>query len=159
MENRTPNRVSYSFGMKLSIPGKYESSDFHVSLTTDQEGTETVSEAFNRAQQEVLAQAEKLYVDIRGSETGLITTSPPQKQSPRSEATANPLTLGGLLGNVETCRSLIKSAFTVLEAQKKTTKAEFKQKYLNNLKVDELQLNELQRIKIQLAQDFPELGL
>lgn len=58
---KSADRVSYSFNMK--IPGKvpYSSSSFSASLTTDRGSDETVEEAFERCRQYVIAEIEKDY--------------------------------------------------------------------------------------------------
>lgn len=48
MTEHNPDRVSYSFGMKVNM-GNYESADFHVSYSTDLKKGETAKDALARA--------------------------------------------------------------------------------------------------------------
>lgn len=57
-EKENPDRVTYSFGMKINM-GNYQSADFHVGLSTDVKEGETRDKAFARA---------KKYIDTRVEE-------------------------------------------------------------------------------------------
>lgn len=47
-DNGQPDRISYSFGRKIST-AQYESADVHISLSTDLREGETVEKAIQRA--------------------------------------------------------------------------------------------------------------
>ena len=61
---KTPDRVSYSFGMKVSL-AKYESADFHISLSSDVGDGESVEEAFERCKKQVEDESEKKFDELR----------------------------------------------------------------------------------------------
>jgi len=54
----TPDRVTYSFSMKVGLPN-YSSADFHVGLSSDVKPEETREKAFARIKKFVDVQAEK----------------------------------------------------------------------------------------------------
>lgn len=60
----TPDRISYSFGMKVNM-GNYESADFHVSYSTDVKEKESAKEALARAISFVEEQAEGKLDELR----------------------------------------------------------------------------------------------
>ena len=64
MEN---DRVSYSFGMKLSGPGKYESTSFSLTLTSDVKEEETAEEALKRVTSFVEDQADVKLTELRNA--------------------------------------------------------------------------------------------
>lgn len=144
------DRISFSFGMKLSLPTKYESADFHVSLTSDVNEGETNEQALNRVKAEVLKYANNSYKAIRASEDGLQATPEVAKEVAAPKAKVQ---------DVKSLRKQIKSAFSVLEAQKKIVKAEFVTNYLNNKKVDELTEDEVTNTYNKIKTNFTELGL
>lgn len=162
------DRVSYSFGMKLSLPAKYESADFHISLTSDVNHDETPTQAFNRVKKEVLEYAREAYKSIRESEDGLdqpgndrdvsapaaVVEATPA-QAPQVEVKALPVKAR----DIKVVKQQIKSAFKVLEAQKKITKDVFVTTYLQNKKVDELTDGEALRVFDSIKADFAELKL
>lgn len=161
MNEKQNDRVSFSFGMKLSLPAKYESADFHVSLTSDVNEGETVEQALDRVKREVNAYATKAYNTIRASETGLEEqaadtedVSAPTITQEEAQVVQAPQPV-----DIKLVKKQIKSAFAVLEAQKKITKDDFVKNYLNGQKVDQLDealtLNTLNQIK----SNFPELSL
>lgn len=57
------DRVSHSFGMKISI-GQYSTADFHLSLSSDVKDGETIEEAMDRVKSIVEERAEKEYEEI-----------------------------------------------------------------------------------------------
>lgn len=64
-----PDRINYSFGMKVNM-GNYESTDFHISFTTDVKEDETKEQAYQRAVKFVEKEAERKFhelVEIRSS--------------------------------------------------------------------------------------------
>lgn len=149
---KTNDRVSYSFGMKLSLPTKYESADFHISLTSDVADGETNEQALNRVKAEVLKYANDSYRDIRSSDDGLTqgkTVQPVEKELAAPKVKVQ---------DVKSLRKQIKLGFGVLESQKKVTKADFIQNYLNNKKVDELSDTEVTDTYNKIKLNFKELG-
>lgn len=155
-----PNRVSYSFGMKLSLPAKYESADFHVSLTSDLNPGESAQQAFDRIKEEVLTYATASYNRIRASETGLgehVNPTPIKTQPQASQeatATVKPKALED-----KVIRQKIKAALGVLEAKKQVTKADFVSTYLNNKKLADLTELEVTKAIVNLREKYPELNL
>ena len=61
---KTPDRVSYSFGMKVNM-GNYESADFHVSYSTDVNEDESLKGALARAIAFVEDQSEMKLDELR----------------------------------------------------------------------------------------------
>ena len=58
-----PDRVNYSFGMKVNM-GNYESSDFHISYSTDVKEDETLKQAQERAVRFVEKEAERKFSEL-----------------------------------------------------------------------------------------------
>lgn len=155
MSDKSTDRVSYSFGMKLSLPTRYESADFHVSLTSDVQPGETPAQAFNRVKAEVQEYAARSYTQIRETETGL-----PDSESKNTGDVAVPAPAAQpKLVDPKVYRQQIKTAFSVLEAQKKITKSDFVKNYLNNKKTDDLSDAEVSETLNKLKLNFKELGL
>lgn len=164
MKQNQNDRVSFSFGMKLSLPTKYESADFHVSMTSDVEETESTEGAFNRVKNEVNTYVNKLYSQIRESETGLLDDKLENEENVQTSAqTSKQVTTEKDTRSAPRDRKLlrkqIKEAFLVLEAQKKVTKSAFKAEYLSNKKIDELSDMEVEPVFNKIIKNFPELGL
>lgn len=160
ISNIQNDRISVSFGMKLSLPTKYESADFHVSLTTDRRIEETLDQAFTRAKSTVADQSYKLYNHIRDSETGLIGEQPKNEgnvSTPTEVQTKQDVPVK--TKDTKVLRQQIKAAFANLKSLNKIDQSEFKQNLLFNKKVDDL--NELQLIEsiAKIKYRFPELGL
>jgi hypothetical protein len=153
------DRISYSFGMKLSLPAKYESADFHISMTSDVNEGEGESRAMNRIKNFVHAEVTKAYEAIRQSETGLLNEPLTTKSTPSTDAPAITEKPKNKPTDPKILRQQIKLAFGVLEAKKQTTKDTFKSSFLNNKKVDELTENETLFAIIKLRETFPELNL
>lgn len=153
------DRVSYSFGMKLSLPAKYESADFHISLTSDVGDGETLNQAFERVRNQVHLKVSQSYEAIRQSETGLLNENKEAKPAPVTEAPKTEEKPKVKSTDPKVYKQQIKLAFGVLEAQRKITKDAFKTNYLNNKKVDELNDNETLFAIIKLRETFPELKL
>lgn len=159
MTQKTNDRVSFSFGMKLSLPTKYESADFHLSLTSDVEQTESFEGALERVKKEVHNAASKIYDQIRASETGLLTSQPehtvdvpisapePKKEEKKSKAS-----------NPKLARESIREAFKILKDQKKVTVEGFKTKFLGNRNLDDIADNELVNIKNLIKAEFTEFA-
>lgn len=159
---QTPERVSFSFGMKLSMPTKYESADFHVSLSSDVNPFETSVQAFTRVKREVEVYAELAYQQIRASEEGFPGTASVPKSANESSNQKNvpePVKAAAKPTDLKVLRRQIKAAFGTLEAQKKVTKTDFVNKYLFNKKTDELSELEVTKTIVALRENFPELGL
>lgn len=57
------DRVSYSFGMKMSL-GNYSTADFHLSMSSDVGDDETVDEAMDRIKSIIEDRVEKEYEEI-----------------------------------------------------------------------------------------------
>ncbi len=158
--NEQNDRVSFSFGMKLSLPTKYESADFHISLTSDVLPSETIDQALARIKSAVADQSYKLYNQIRDSETGLIN-----EQSKNEGNVSEPAkvqteqTVPPKAKDPKVLRQQIKSAYAVLEAQKKITKTDFVTQYLLGKKTDELKDEEVNQVINKLKTNFKELGL
>lgn len=149
------DRVSYSFGMKLSLPAKYESADFHVSLSSDVSPDETLDQAFNRVKAEVMKYADSSYLAIRAAEEGIPQKQPVLPAAPapvQEQSKAKQLDFTAL-------RKQVKNAFAVLEAQKKIVKADFIRDYLSNKKVDQLTDQEILNVINKIKSNFSELGL
>lgn len=60
----TPNRISYSFGMKVNL-GNYESADFHISLSSDVEPHESLKQAMGRIQAFVEEECDKKFTELK----------------------------------------------------------------------------------------------
>lgn len=60
MAEGQPDRVSYSFGMKINI-GNFQNVDFHLSYSTDCKEGETKEDAMERAGAFVESEADKEY--------------------------------------------------------------------------------------------------
>ncbi len=153
------DRVSYSFGMKLSLPAKYESADFHISLSRDVEESEGLDKTLDRVKKQVHQKVAEIYEAIRASETGLLNEGTKQErvpsqnvEKPLEKPTNKPI-------DPRVFKQQIKLAFGVLEAQRKITKDVFKANYLSNKKVDDLNENETLFALIKLRETFPELKL
>ena len=56
--------MSYSFGMKCSL-AKYESGDFHFTLTSDVKDGESVEQAFERVKKHVEDESEKKFDELQ----------------------------------------------------------------------------------------------
>ena len=154
------DRVSFSFGMKLSLPTKYESADFHISLTSDVGLGENLDQALARIKAKIADEAYKLYNQIRDSETGLLG-----EQSKNTGNVSTPAkvqteqTVPSKAKDTKVLRQQIKSAYAVLEAQKKITKTDFVTQYLLGKKTDELKDEEVNQVINKLKTNFKELGL
>ena len=61
--NGQPDRISYSFGMKINM-GNYESVDVHMSLSTDVAEGETQEKALKRAQKFVESKVEEKHEEF-----------------------------------------------------------------------------------------------
>jgi hypothetical protein len=61
------DRISFSFGRKLSTPIKYEMADVHISLSTDVRKGETIEQAIARAAEIVEKQVLDKCDEIRDS--------------------------------------------------------------------------------------------
>jgi len=59
MQERQPDRISFSYGVKLPGPVKWSSVDCHMSMSTDVLGDETPQKAIARARKIVMAQMER----------------------------------------------------------------------------------------------------
>lgn len=172
MTNTQPDRVSFSFGMKLQTEVKYESADFHVSLTSDVKSNETPEQAFNRVKAEVEKYATQVYSQIRNSEYG-ITGSNEGHQDTKSVDEQN--TKGSSDGakqqeslpqaspnkprDINVLKKQIKHAYGVLEAQKKVSRTDFVKNFLKGKKTDDLNELEVTRVIVELREQYPELGL
>lgn len=163
--NKQNDRLSFSYGMKLSLPTRYESADFHVSLTSDVGSEETVESAYSRIRNTVLEMVKKSYEEIRNSESGVInennnissvaqvsTTAETKENSETSRVISSRST-------PEVYRQQVKASLAVLEAKKQVTRPEFVTKYLNNKKLADLSDLEVQESLKTLNTDFPELKL
>ena len=64
MTEKTPDRISYSEGVKVNI-GDYESRDVHISISTDVKEGETPKKAIQRAKKEVQGRLKVLEKKIR----------------------------------------------------------------------------------------------
>lgn len=158
--NGQNDRVSFSFGMKLSLPTKYESADFHVSWTSDVNPMETIEQAFARVKSNVAAEAYRLYNQIRDSETGLLN-----EQSRKQEDVGVPAKvqekqdLQAKAKDPKILRKQIKSAYDVLKAQKKITNENFVIDYLKGKKLADLKDSEVLDVIDKLKINFKELSL
>jgi len=161
MTPNQPDRISVSFGMKLSLPTKYESADFHVSLASDVKPGETSTSAFNRVKKEVETYAALTYQQIRNSESGLThdTQELENQQGNQADVPAPAEPKAAVKRDIKALRQQIKQAFGVLEAQKKTTAAGFKSEFLGGKKTDELNELEVTKAIVGLREKHPELGL
>ncbi len=154
------DRVSFSFGMKLSLPTKYESADFHISLTSDVLPSETIDQALARIRARIADEAYKLYNQIRDSETGLLGEQSKNKGNvPAPEEVQTKPAIPAKTKDYKVLRQQIKSAYAVLEAQKKITKADFVALYLLGKKTDELKDEEVNKVISKLKNNFKELVL
>ena len=63
------DRVSYSFGMKVSI-AKFESADFHLTFSSDVKQGETPAKALARVQEFVEKEAERKLDELRSTTQG-----------------------------------------------------------------------------------------
>lgn len=59
-----PDRVSFSFGAKVSI-AQYESADFHMTYSSDVKANETPAQAFKRVSKFVEEESEKKLDEVR----------------------------------------------------------------------------------------------
>ncbi len=159
MNNGQPQRISYSFGMKLSLLAKYESADFHVSMTSDVDDSETVEQAMNRLKHFVHLEVGRSYEAVRASETGLIGEAVKQEPVPCKDVAPVVEKPKNKPVNPRVFKDQIKLAYGVLESKKQTTKDSFKATYLNNKKVDELTESETNFALTELKKNHPELGL
>lgn len=161
MAEKQQDRVSYSFGMKLSLPTKYESADFHISMSSDVEVgfAETLETTLERVKKEVHNAANKIYAQIRASETGLLTgqsehtidvpiPAPEPKKEEKKPKASNP----------KLARESIREAFKILKDQKKVTVEGFKTKFLGNRNLDDIADNELLNIKNLIKAEFTEFS-
>lgn len=64
MSEKQPDRVSYTYGMKIGLPN-YSSVDFHVSMSSDVKDGETPEKAHIRVKKFVDAQIEKEMEDAQ----------------------------------------------------------------------------------------------
>lgn len=170
------DRISFSYGMKLSLPTKYESADFHISLGSDLQSGETALQALARVKSQVMEAVSSAYQQIRESDTGVISeqtqvieskpadTKNVKKAKPESveaRVTQSPETkpASPVVRDTKAGKELIKQAFGVLEARKKITKPEFVAQYLNNKRTDDLNDIEVNTVLTKIRSGFPELGL
>lgn len=145
--------------MKLSLPAKYESADFHISLTSDVYPGETLDQAFERIRNQVHLKVSQSYEAIRQSETGLLNEGLQTEPKPLETPTKSVEKPTSKPTDPRVYKQQIKAAFGVLEAQRKITKDSFKSTYLNNKKVDDLSENETLFALVKLRETFPELKL
>ena len=59
----SPDRVNFSFGMKVNL-GNYQSADFHLSLSSDVKGEESVKDALKRCEKFVEAESERKLAEL-----------------------------------------------------------------------------------------------
>lgn len=148
------DRVSYSFGMKLNV-GNYESVDFHVSLASDVEDGESFQEAMDAVKKEVEEYAKKTYTTLRES-----NKAPERKADTKDvPASAKLEEKKDKPRDPKILKKQIKSAFSLLESQKKITKEEFVSGYLNGQKVDNLSDQQTLTVIEALKANFKELSL
>ncbi len=167
MIDKSNDRVSFSYGMKLQLPTKYESADFHVSFTSDVKDGESLLAAQMRVRNQVMLEIAEVYETLRASETGLLNEAPESKPASESRDTKDvsvskpeekpvPETRKK---DTKALRQQIKFAFGVLEAKKLVSKADFVTKYLYGKKTDELNELEVTKTIVALRENFPKLGL
>ncbi len=156
---KTNDRISYSFGMKLSLAAKYESADFHVSLSSDIEPNETIETTLDRVKARVHSEIKRCYEAIRASETGLIGEAVNEEPVPCKDVAPVVEKPKNKPVNPRVFKDQIKLAYGVLESKKQTTKDSFKATYLNNKKVDELTESETNFALTELKKNHPELCL
>lgn len=77
------------------------------------------------------------------------------KETPKTVSSAS--NTGGERKTNPVAKASIKSAFAVLEAQKKTTAKDFREKFLSNKKVDELTDDQAQQAWMKITTEYKEL--
>jgi len=176
MNNEKQNdRVSYSFGMKLST-GNYQSSDFHVSMTSDVNTGETSEQAFERVRKEVLQYAQLSHDAIRASETGLIKTEEKiatnvyksvDKPQNTKESKREPPKVHTTNGNESekskteaigiATKAAIETIYSKLKAEGKTDAKTFKAKYLAGIPLSTMAPQIQEEVLSKLKTDYPGL--
>ena len=155
MKEKDPDRVSYSFGMKINV-GNYESKDFHVSLTSDIRDGETTEKALDRVRHEVEKYAQECHKRLsvkETTETREVSTAE-SKTGKTKVKTSKPAETTKVITTEQT--EEITEVFSKLADANEIDAVVFKAKYLNGKRISQLTDEEANLAILGLKNDFPK---
>src|ERR1700761_5892004 len=116
------DRVSYSFGMKLSLPEKYESVDFHINLSSDVKDGESTESAFLRVKAIVHDQAADKFSELRREGYGVVEDSAEKVLAPAKPVEKVVIS--------KATQAMIKTAFLTMQERHGLNTEKFKKEFL-----------------------------